>query len=432
MALFESSWDTKSSNEALIRNSAPSVRPKGGKDNKDRRDSTTKSSASFEGNTEGANIDLDKLLRKMTDIGGGVKGKGNDKGKGKGKGDEKGGGRKVKSKNKDSKDKETPILSKTETIGKSAGAKKGKDKETREGPVEEAVTGEKRKAKESGSPVKSKKQKKKNKEQAQAEPEALDTHAEDPVLSGAQETVNEPLSELQKLVKQNLQGSKFRIINEKLYKSSSRDAQDMMQKEPETYTEASRTIVKHQTKSWPSNPVDLISASLSTLPPRSIVVDLGCGDAQLAKTLVPQGLNVLSFDLVSDNKWVVEADICTRIPLPGSEDPQYECAIADACVCSLSLMSTNWIGCGREAWRVLRTGGRFVVAEVTSRFRDSKEFVKVLSELGFELVEKSAPSTHFLLFEFRKVERKRDIQTSWKTIQTRTEGLLKPCEYKRR
>lgn len=31
--------------------------------------------------------------------------------------------------------------------------------------------------------------------------------------------------------------------------------------------------------------------------------------------------------------------------------------------------------------------GRFVVAEVTSRFRDTEAFTKLLSELGFELIE---------------------------------------------
>ncbi|KAF8741289.1 putative methyltransferase, partial [Rhizoctonia solani] len=404
MALFESSWDTKSSNEALVRNSAPSLKPKIGKNNNNRRDSAAKPSASIEGNGEGTNIDLDKLLKKMSDIsGGGTKGNGKEKAKGKGKEkakrNEKESGQKGKLKEKELKGTAIPVPPIPEAIAKSPKAKKQKRKENEvpEGSEDNATAGAKRKAEESDSAVKSKKQKK-NKEHTQAEPKASNEHIKNTNVPAAEEQVHGKLSELQKLVKENLQGSKFR----------------------------------HQTKSWPSNPVDLISTSLSTLSPRSIIVDLGCGDAQLAKTLVPQGLNVLSFDLVSDNKWVVAADICTRIPLPGSENSQCEGAIADACVCSLSLMSTNWIGCAREAWRVLRIGGRFVVAEVTSRFRDSKEFTKVLSELGFELVEQSAPSTHFLLFEFRKVERKGSIQTSWNNIQKNSEGLLKACEYKRR
>ncbi|KAH7345499.1 methyltransferase-domain-containing protein [Rhizoctonia solani] len=429
MALFESGWDTKSSNSALVRNSAPSVKPKNGK--KDRRDSTTKAGTVLEGNAEGGGtIDLDKLLRKMTDIGGGdVKGKRNDKGKGKGKQE---GGRKAKLKEGRSKDDKGGMVPLKPKAGEKQDAgSKDRKKERRE--VLEAVAGEKRKAEEGegGSTSKSKKQKKNKKERVQEEQKEANTDSTESKATEPDEENPEEMSELQKLMKKNMQGSKFRIINEKLYKSSSRDAQTMMRSEPQTFTEY-HIGFRHQTKSWPSNPVDLISTSLSTLPPRSIIVDLGCGDAQLAKTLVPQGLNVMSFDLLGDNKWVVEADICTRIPLPGSEDAESQGAIADACVCSLSLMSTNWIGCAREAWRVLRMGGRFVVAEVTSRFRDPKEFPKVLSDLGFDLVEQSAPSTHFLLFEFRKVERKGDIQMSWQGIQSSAEGLLKPCEYKRR
>ncbi|CAE6423414.1 unnamed protein product [Rhizoctonia solani] len=403
MALFQSGWDTKSSNEALVRNSVPSIKPKSGKKNQERRDSTGKTGGTLAGNGEGGtNIDLDKLLKKMSDISGGeLKAKGNDKGKGKGQGNDRESGRKAKSRDKGSKEGTGSVKPKSGGAQGGGTEVKKKDKGIKEmvdAPMVEAVAGEKRKAEEGegGSKTKSKKQRKK--ERAQEKAQIVKADLAEPIVTEVEGDEPEETSELQKLVKKNLQGSKFR----------------------------------HQTKSWPSNPVDLISTSLSTLPPRSIIVDLGCGDAQLAKTLVPQGLNVLSFDLVSDNKWVIEADICTRVPLPGSEDAQSEGAIADACVCSLSLMSTNWIGCAREAWRVLRMGGRFVVAEVTSRFRDSTEFCKVLSDLGFELVEQSAPSTHFLLFEFRKVERRRDIQSSWETVQSSAEGLLKPCEYKRR
>ncbi|KAF8761929.1 putative methyltransferase [Rhizoctonia solani] len=280
MALFESSWDTKSSNEALVRNSAPSLKPKIGKKNNNRRDSTTKPSASIEGNGEGTNIDLDKLLKKMSDIsGGGTKGNGKEKAKGKGKEkakrNEKESGQKGKLKEKELKGTAIPVPPIPEAIAKSPKAKKQKrkEKEVPEGSEDNATAGAKRKAEESDSAVKSKKQKK-NKEHTQAEPKASNEHIKNANVPAAEEQYH--------------------------------------------------IGFRHQTKSWPSNPVDLISTSLSTLSPRSIIVDLGCGDAQLAKTLVPQGLNVLSFDLASDNKWVVAADICTRIPLPGSENSQCE------------------------------------------------------------------------------------------------------------
>lgn len=84
------------------------------------------------------------------------------------------------------------------------------------------------------------------------------------------------------------------------------------------------------------------------------IADLGCGDAALAKTLVPKGFKVLSFDLVSDNEWVIEADICDKLPLPGKEEID-GAQVVDICVCALSLMSTNWARCIREARRVLKS-----------------------------------------------------------------------------
>jgi hypothetical protein len=79
----------------------------------------------------------------------------------------------------------------------------------------------------------------------------------------------------------------------------------------------------------------------------------------MARSLIPKGLNVLSFDLVSDGVFVVEADICEKIPLPGSEANDGEKSsgqgqVVDIVVCALSLMGTNWTTCIREAWRILK------------------------------------------------------------------------------
>lgn len=77
-----------------------------------------------------------------------------------------------------------------------------------------------------------------------------------------------------------------------------------------------------------------------------MIADLGCGDAALARELVPKELTVLSFDLVSDGAFVVEADICAKIPLPGSEGAEGQKSegeghIVDVVVCALSLMGTT-------------------------------------------------------------------------------------------
>lgn len=106
------------------------------------------------------------------------------------------------------------------------------------------------------------------------------------------------------------------------------------------------------------NPVSHYISVLSKHPAKTVIADLGCGDAALARALVPKGYTVLSFDLVSDGGFVVEADICSRVPLPGSEDEDDADAaqVVDVVVFALSLMSVNWVGAIREAWRILKSG----------------------------------------------------------------------------
>jgi len=61
-------------------------------------------------------------------------------------------------------------------------------------------------------------------------------------------------------------------------------------------------------------------STLSFYPPRTVIVDLGCGDAVLACALI---LNtVMSFDLVADHTFVVEADIfdCLGFDSDGGEE----------------------------------------------------------------------------------------------------------------
>ena len=121
------------------------------------------------------------------------------------------------------------------------------------------------------------------------------------------------------------------------------------------------TGFRHQVLSWPTNPVEHYVSKFASYPQRTIIADLGCGDAALAKGLLSKGISVISFDLVSDEKFVVEADICEKIPLPGSEDPldkksTGEGQVVDVVVCALSLMGVNWVQCVREAWRILKAG----------------------------------------------------------------------------
>lgn len=120
-------------------------------------------------------------------------------------------------------------------------------------------------------------------------------------------------------------------------------------------------------------------------------MDLGCGDADLAKALTPEGKIVLSYDLVGDSGvtgsedsakksegWVVEADFLEKVPLPGRPGGNGQSAdhaaepskkkskkgkekakgseVVDVVVCCLSLMGVNWVGGIYEACRVLKAG----------------------------------------------------------------------------
>lgn len=246
---------------------------------------------------------------------------------------------------------------------------------------------------------------------------------------------NQGLTSMQKNMKESLDGARFRLINEKLYKSDSSEAVKMIKEDPKVFQDYHAGF-RHQVQSWPSNPVSHYIDELSKYPPKSVIVDLGCGDAALAKALHSRSINVLSFDLLSDGVFVTEADICSRLPLPGSEPLSQEPTegggqIVDVVVCALSLMGINWPGCIREAWRILRPGGELKIAEVSSRFGTVDEFVSLIRDVGFKLKKKDDRNTHFTLFQFKKIARVARSEQEWTALMSRS-AVLKPCEYKRR
>ncbi|KIJ56747.1 hypothetical protein M422DRAFT_22901 [Sphaerobolus stellatus SS14] len=286
----------------------------------------------------------------------------------------------------------------------------------------------------SSSPSKSKRSKKEKKKEkpagtAQNEKGNVNKQDKKEKPKNTTEKADKQLTSLQASMKGSLDGARFRFINEVLYTTDSAEGHKLMQEDPKVFEEY-HTGFRQQVLSWPSNPVNHYIDALSSYPKGTVIVDLGCGEAMLAQTLVPKGLCVLSYDLVSDGSYILEADVCQRVPLPGSEDPA-EGQVVDVCVCALSLMSLDWVSCIREIWRILKTGGELKIAEVTSRIIEPERFISVIRELGFKLKSKDDSNTHFILFEFQKIDRSLLTKKKWQTLKSKHD-VLKPCEYKRR
>ncbi|SGY23738.1 BQ5605_C019g08975 [Microbotryum silenes-dioicae] len=260
---------------------------------------------------------------------------------------------------------------------------------------------------------------------------------------------------LQASLRAKLAGGKFRMLNETLYTTTGEQAWSAM-KEDGAFDDVSRpasrfsdcdllwSIVKSvfvslqyhagfrsQAAGWPVHPLTLIKKQLSTsLPALSLVADFGCGDATLARDLakdtLKKELKVISFDLVSKDGWVVEAE-CSSVPLPGG---RHGGQIVDVVVCCLSLMGTDWVKMIRESWRVLKPGGQLKIAEVSSRFTDIDGFVALVSSIGFKSTSKDTSNTHFIMFDFVKAGE--EVVSKQAEVTKKASSLLRPCIYKKR
>ncbi|KAJ3417519.1 25S rRNA (adenine645-N1)-methyltransferase [Chytridiales sp. JEL 0842] len=239
------------------------------------------------------------------------------------------------------------------------------------------------------------------------------------------------LSKMQEKMKKSLAGGRFRMINEKLYTTSSEKAVELFTSEPETF-EIYHEGFRAQVESWPLNPVDYYIGNLQKIKPANpplVIADLGCGEGALAQSLMalnppkgePQLYLVHSFDLASPNEYVVACDI-KNLPLKNEE--------VNVAVFSLSLMGTNFLDFLTEAWRILKKGGQLKIAEVISRFPDEKKFIKALESIGFKFISQDKSNKMFILFEFRKIDKpaKKLLQEITKDGQP----LLTPCIYKKR
>ncbi|XVF57985.1 hypothetical protein PTKIN_Ptkin07bG0026300 [Pterospermum kingtungense] len=173
-----------------------------------------------------------------------------------------------------------------------------------------------------------------------------------------------------------LAGGHFRMINEKLYTCTGKEALDYFKEDPELF-DMYHTGYQEQMSHWPELPVNIIIKWLRDHSPSLVVADLGCGDARLAKNVKNK---VFSFDLVSNDPSVIACDM-SNVPLDSSS--------VDVAVFCLSLMGINYASYLQEAYRVLKPSGWLLIAEVKSRFdpnnggADPNRFSKAVCELGF-------------------------------------------------
>ena len=211
--------------------------------------------------------------------------------------------------------------------------------------------------------------------------------------------------------RQQLEGSKFRLINEKLYTTTSSQAKEFFKQNPR-YFDTMHNGFQLQAKGWPIVPVDeVIKYIKQKIPKNYEIADMGCGDAKLAAE-VPN--KVYSYDFKARNSRVTECDM-SHTPL---EDESVEMVTF-----VLSLMGTNLNDFIKEARRILKQKGLLLVVEVTSRIENEDIFANGIEALGFKLKYKKPLTDYFTWFEFTKQDG---------LPLDGPELVLKPCIYKRR
>ncbi|XP_060130135.1 ribosomal RNA-processing protein 8 [Zootoca vivipara] len=255
---------------------------------------------------------------------------------------------------------------------------------------------------------------------AAEEPPAVPAAAEEPPSSQEDPAAQEPLSEraasLRLRMEERLESARFRFINQQLYTSSSQQAVQLFQDDPEALAVYHRGFAR-QVAQWPENPVQRFVRYLRQRPASLVVADFGCGDCRLARSVRNK---VHCFDLVALDPRVIVCDMA-QVPLDDES--------VDVAVFCLALMGTNLQEILEEANRVLRVGGTLLVAEVASRFPDVRAFVAALARLGFRLLSKDVTGSHFFTFELRKAEAPKRKGRGERALP----GLaLRPCLYKRR
>ncbi|SOV14392.1 rRNA processing and telomere maintaining methyltransferase, putative [Plasmodium sp. gorilla clade G2] len=215
--------------------------------------------------------------------------------------------------------------------------------------------------------------------------------------------------------------SLFRYINEYMYTNNSSVVENKLNQTKNIFNIYHQGY-KNQKNKWPHNPVSVIIKHLKkNFNMNNKIADLGCGEAEIARTL--DGWDIISFDLIQYNDYITPCNI-TQLPLNNNS---YDCFVL-----SLSLMNTDWPKIIFESVRCLKKGASLIIAEVVSRFTNYKAFIKFMNNVGFKLSNKINLDDFFYVFFF---EKNQDVDISSSTNEKRIKkvsSLLTPCIYKRR
>ncbi|CAJ16052.1 ribosomal RNA-processing protein 8, putative [Trypanosoma equiperdum] len=207
-----------------------------------------------------------------------------------------------------------------------------------------------------------------------------------------------------------LSASTFRLLNEQIYNSPISSVAELL-RDPSTYADYHNGY-RQQIQQWPIKPYDVILQALledrrgrfvankaksmpGYIPSSWVIADMGCGDAQVAQALCPKGYTVHSFDLHAMNEYVTVANIA-HVPL--------EKKSVDICIFSLSLMSTDYIKCLYEAFRILKPKRLLKIVEVRSRVPHPRRFAELVEGIGFTLDYHDTVGDYFVAYDFIKLD----------------------------
>lgn len=232
-----------------------------------------------------------------------------------------------------------------------------------------------------------------------------------------------------------LNASTFRLLNEQVYNAPTTLASRLLREES-TFRDY-HTGYHQQLVQWPINPNTVIVESLlgdrrgrflgnkaksmpGHIPPSWVVADMGCGEAQIAAALQPNGYTVHSFDFFALNSRVTVADT-TKVPLESNS--------VDVCVFSLSLMATDYEKSLCEAFRILKPKRLLKIVEVRSRVPFPRKFGELVEDIGFEVDYTDVAGDYFVVFDFIKKDGQEKANTE---LRHQPGDVLVPSLYKKR